>query len=283
MTDETPPAQPSDVAHVPPDLPDVPPDDPPEVPGTGSRPKRGLALGITGALVAIAAGGGIGYAVLEHDGSRGGAAAAAAARPWIAPTPSATKAFGAKSGGSHFGSLDLLLLPVDQNHKPGPDVAGYGNDAVLDAQQAQALAKGDLSWMSKKDRKKVDAAIDALHIEGEGLRTYRSWNGDLVVQMALVQMKNKEAARAEPEFFREFTKAMGIFRVGPKVQGYPQAVCVLPPAEPGDQLDSMTCEATEGDLKVTMTVHGARPLDKTSAVDLLRQQLSRIKDPGQAV
>ncbi|MYS22612.1 hypothetical protein GA0115240_142513 [Streptomyces sp. DvalAA-14] len=293
MTDESPTALPPESAVPPssPELPDVPdapdlaPDPAPETPAPApaGRSKRGLALGIAAALVAVAAGSGIGYAVLQHDSDSKDAAAKPASTPWVAPTPSATKAFGAKSGGSHFGSLGQLLLPMPTGYHPGPDMDAYGNDTVLDAHRAQNLFKGDLSWMSKTDRKKVDAAIDKLLIEGEGIRTYTSSDGDLMVQMELVQMKNQDAAHYEPKFFGAFTKAMGVFRNGPKVKGHSQAVCVLPPADPGDKLDSMTCEATEGDLMVRMVASGTRPLEKSAAVALLSKQLDRIQDPGKAV
>jgi hypothetical protein len=258
----------------------VPAGEPPAV-AVRHKPRRGLALGVAAALVAVVAGGGIGYAVLRHH--NGAATAAPAATPWTAPTPTATKAFGAKSGGSHYGSVSLLLLPMPVGWSAGPDVRTYGNDAALDSTRAQALVRGDRTGVSAKERKQLDATLADLHIEGAGLRTYLKDSGNLVVEMDLVQMRNKEAARNEPRFFREVTKTMGVFRSGPKIAGYPQAVCVLPPAETGDKLDSMMCQATEGDLMVTMTVDGTRPLDKAAAATLLRHQLDRIKDPGEAV
>ncbi|SEG88733.1 hypothetical protein SAMN05216223_119129 [Actinacidiphila yanglinensis] len=311
MTDETPrpaasgpPAEP-DVAPPLPPAPPAPPALPVDAHGAGTehpaypaypgfpgfpaepappvapRSRRGLALGLAAALVAVVAGGGVGYAVL-HD-KDGGTDAKPAAAPWTSPTPTATKAFGAKSGGSHYGSLRLMLLPIPTGYSPGPDVDQYGNDVTLDAEQARALVLGDEKGMSAKERKTVGAAVDDLHIEGAGMRTYTEAAGELVVQIRIVQMKNKEAARAQTDYFSAFTKAMGVFRTGPKVKGYPKATCVLPPAEPGDKLDTMTCQATEGDLMVTMTVEGTRPLDKTTAAGLLSRQLDRIKDPGEAV
>jgi hypothetical protein len=245
------------------------------------RSRRAPALIAVGALVAVAAGGGIGYAVLRQKDD-GTAAKPAAATPWTPPAPTATKAFGAKSGGSHYGSLSKLLLPMPQNFSPGPDVEGFGNDVQLDAAEAVTLVKGDLSSLSKKQRTKSEKAIDQLHIEGAGMRTYRS-SDNLIVQIEIVQMKNKAAARAETAFFRDFTKAMGIFRNGPKIKGHENAFCVLPPTKTGEELDLMTCHATEGDLMVSATVTGTVPLEKQEAVDLLAKQLDRIKDPGEAV
>ncbi|MFI1097748.1 hypothetical protein [Streptomyces sp. NPDC020917] len=248
------------------------------------RGRRRIALFTAAALVAVAAAGGVGYAVLHHGGPDGVRAGhTAAATPWPEPTPSATKAFGARSGGSHYGSLSLLLLPVPDGYRLGPDVQAFGNDAVLDAHQAQDLVKGDVTSLPAKERKAVQSGVDGLRIEGAGLRTYTQHDERLVVQMAIVQMRNKDAARSVTTFFTQFTRAMGVFRTGPRIAGHPQATCVLPPKKSGAQLDAMFCQATEGDLMVKMTVNGTLPLDKAAAADLLRRQLDRVRDPGQAV
>lgn len=246
------------------------------------RSRRGVVFGVVGALVVLAAVGGVGYGVLH--GGNGRADAKPTGTPWSAPTPTATKAFGAKSGGTHYGSLSLLLLPVPAGYSPGPDVEQFGNDVVLDAGKARALVEGDVSDLSKKDRKEADKAIDELHIEGAGLRTYTEADDELVIEMKIVQMKNKEAARGEPKFFNAFTKAMGdLFHKGPKVKGHPYASCALPAPGKKEKLGLMVCEATEGDLMVTMTASGTTPLEKKTAADLLARQLDRIKDPGEAV
>jgi hypothetical protein len=249
-----------------------------------ARGRRRVALGTAAALVAVAAAGGIGYAVLQHGGSGDAKAAQSpAATPWAQPTPTATKAFGARSGGSHYGSLSLLLLPIPDNYDAGPDVDEFGNDVVLDAHHAQDLVKGDVTSLPAKDRKKVEAGVDALHIEGAGLRTYAQHDDRLVIQMEIVQMKNEDAARSETKFFTAFTRALGVLRKGPKITGHPQATCVLPPKEKGEKLDTMFCQATEGDLMVKMTASGTLPLEQAEAADLLRKQLDRVRDPGQAV
>ncbi|MBY8880950.1 hypothetical protein [Actinacidiphila acidipaludis] len=256
-------------------------------PVLSERPERGrrrVALLTAAALVVVAAAGGTGYAVLHHGGSGTDAAAhPTATTPWAEPTPSATKAFGARSGGSHYGSLSLLLVPMPDNYGPGPDVDEFGNDVVLDAGQAQKLVKGDLSSLPAKERKAIAANVDALHIEGAGMRTYTQHDNRLVIQMEIVQMKNEEAARADTKFFAAFTKAMGIFRKGPKIAGHPQATCVLSPKVKGEKLDLMFCQATEGDLMVKMTASGTLPLESAEAATLLRKQLDRVQDPGQAV
>ncbi|MEE4545739.1 hypothetical protein V2S66_27690 [Streptomyces sp. V4-01] len=245
------------------------------------RSRRGAALRASAVLVAAALLGSYCYTVVRgkhHDRD-----AARPAATWTAPTPSATRAFGAKSGGAHYGDLSLLLLPIPDDYDPGPDIKAYGNDAVLTAHQAADLIKTDSSGPTAKGRKELDASVDALHVEGAGLRTYTHHDNDLVVQLSLIQMRNQRAAQAEPRFFAEYARTLGGFRRGPKVPGHAQAVCLLPKLDADDELGMMLCQATEGDLLVKMNATGTAPLDQAAAVDLLRRQLDRIQDPGESV
>ncbi|MFJ4987982.1 hypothetical protein ACIP9H_29780 [Streptomyces sp. NPDC088732] len=242
------------------------------------RSRRGLAIGVAGALVAVAAGGGIGFAVLQQkdDGKQ------ATARPWKAPEPSKTAEYGARSGGSHYGALGKLLLPVPLGYTSGPDLAEYGNDAEFTGKDAVAVFQGDIADLPKKERTQLRKTIDAMRIQGVGMRTYSDMSGVIAVDMQIVQMKNKNFARAGTDYFSAFTKALGVFRNGPRIAGHDKARCVLPPKKPGAELDAMTCQATEGDLMVSMTVTGLAPLKKDDAADLFKKQLDRVQDPGEA-
>lgn len=243
------------------------------------RSRRGVALGTAAALVAVIAGGGIGFTVLQHQKDD---AKRASAQTWKAPEPKKTSEYGTRSGGSHYGALGKLLLPVPDDYSPGPDIAEFGNDAELSAERADELMRGDLGGVPKKQRDMVRKAVARLHIQGMGLRTYREGQARFLVETQIVQMKNKRSAKADTEFFAAFTKALGVFRNGPKIAGHDKARCVLPPKEPGQKLDSMVCQATEGDLLIRMSVTGTSPLRKTDAADLLKQQLDRVQDPGEA-
>ncbi|MFF7680706.1 hypothetical protein [Actinacidiphila glaucinigra] len=243
------------------------------------RSRRGVALGTAVALVAVIAGGGVGFTVLQHQKDD---AKQASAQTWKAPEPKKTSEYGTKSGGSHYGTLGKLLLPVPDDYSPGPDIAEFGNDAELSAERAEELMRGDLDGVPKKQRDMVRKAVARLHIQGMGMRTYREDQSRFFVETQIVQMKNKRSAKADTEFFTAFTKALGVFRNGPKIAGHDKARCVLPPKEPGQKLDSMVCQATEGDLLIRMSVTGTSPLRKTEAADLLKQQLDRVQDPGEA-
>jgi hypothetical protein len=45
----------------------------------------------------------------------------------------------------------------------------------------------------------------------------------------------------------------------------------------------MYCQATEGDLLITFNATGTTPFAKDTAADLLKKQLDRVQDPGEAV
>jgi hypothetical protein len=258
----------------------------PVIPAPAKKSRKPLALGLAGALVAVAAGGGIGYAVLRH---RNEADDKAKAQPWKAPKPTKTGSYGAQSGGSHYGKLGKLLLPVPDDYVPGPDVAEYGNDVELSGKQATALMKDAYRGLSKKERRSAEKSIDRLYIQGIGMRTYSAYgySGDgeegLSIEIRIVQMKNKKAASSATEFYTAFAKATGLFRKGPKIAGHPKAGCFLPPKDTGVHLDSMYCQATEGDLLITLNATGTTPFAKDTAADLLKKQLDRVQDPGEAV
>ncbi|MFI8185320.1 hypothetical protein OG539_23690 [Actinacidiphila glaucinigra] len=243
------------------------------------RSRRGLAMGVAAALVAVVAGGGIGFAVLQHQKDDG---KQASGQTWKAPEPKETGEYGTQSGGSHYGPLGKLLLPMPDGYSLGPDIAEFGNDAELPAERAEELMRGDLDGVPKKQRDLVRKAVARLHIQGMGMRTYGEDQDRFFAETQIVQMKNKRSARADTEFFTAFTKALGVFRNGPKIAGHAGARCVLPPKEPGQKLDSMVCQATEGDLLIRMSVTGTSPLRKTEAADLFKQQLDRVQDPGEA-
>jgi hypothetical protein len=265
--------------------------EPPAAPAPEAKAsRRRLALGLAGALVAVAAGGGIGYAVL-NQGRNQDAGKKTTGKAWKAPEPKRTGAYGATSGGSHYGALRKLLLPMPETYVPGPDVAEFGNDAQLSGKQASDLVKERYRSLPKKQRETVRKAVDRLGIQGIGMRTYSTYGGSggatdgeaaLVVEIRLLQMTNKRAARAATDFFAAATEGTGVLRKGPTIAGHPKARCVLPPLEKGVPLDSMYCEATEGDLVISLSASGTTPLQKDDAAKLLKQQLDRVKDPGEA-
>ncbi|MFI0900841.1 hypothetical protein [Streptomyces sp. NPDC020983] len=258
------------------------------------RRRRRTALLVAGALVAVAAAGG-GYA-LTRDGDGG----TPAARPTATATPTPGRTYAVTAGGTHVGDLGRMLLPMPEGMRPGPDVEQFGNDTVLDAPRATSLLMGgdSNSRFSAAQRRTLKAQIDAMHVKGAALRTFRTADNKQTYQIELIQVGNKKAAAAEPEAFRKLAEGAGGLTAGPGVPGYPHAVCVEPDASDGSDdygdsddyddyyrssVDTMFCQATEGDLMVEFQAVGEAPLDEAEIPALLRGQLDRVKAPEEGV
>ncbi|MEZ0092795.1 hypothetical protein [Streptacidiphilus sp. EB129] len=240
-----------------------------------SAPPRGrgrlVVLAAALALSAVGVGGGVGLLVL-HGETQAAPVAAATGQP--TPTPS----YGAMSNGNHFGDLGDLLLPVPSSLYPGPDDPGVGNDAVLTAAQYHGIYDKDLKSLSAGDRQGMESYFVASHIKGGAVRTYRS-GGTLSVEISLLQ-ENQQFAAQLGGFSSALAAKTGVYRTGPAVPGFPTAHCYLPPLLSGDKLDYMECDASVGDMYVHLGASGVAPLDTATAVDLMRQQLTRLAIPG---
>ncbi|MFD0410320.1 hypothetical protein [Kitasatospora sp. NPDC127116] len=206
-----------------------------------------------------------------------------AAAPSAGPTPTATATpYGAKSNGSHFGSLRDLLLPVPAGYQPGPDDGGYGNDTELGGEQLAAELDADLQQLPKEKRDKMRSYWESMHVKATGVRTYRADGDDLVIGLKLRQFNQQEVQRIN-EYTAVFTGDTGLFRIGPAIPGHPEAHCYLMPAPPSAPIDYLECSAAEGDLLVIMSAEGVAPLPKDRIVALFTAQLDRLARPGASV
>ncbi|MFC5667191.1 hypothetical protein ACFP3U_30025 [Kitasatospora misakiensis] len=248
-----------------------------------SEAARRLALRAGGAIVAAALVGvaiGVGIIQVRYDDPAPAVAAAApSAAP--APTPTATP-FGAKSNGSHFGSLRDLLLPATGGYGLGPDDGGYGNDTELTGEQLTAELDDDLLPVPKAQQDKLRQYWQGLHVRATGVRTYKHRLNNLVIGVRLHQFNQQEVQRMN-EYTAVFTGDSGLFRVGPAVPGHPEAHCYLMPARPSAPIDRMECSAAAGDLLVVLSAEGPAPLPKDTIVTFLTQQLDRLASPGASV
>ncbi|WP_031079176.1 hypothetical protein [Streptomyces sp. NRRL WC-3742] len=242
---------------------------------TAARPLvRAGAATLAAALVGVAIG--VGIIKTRYDDPAPTAAAAPAA-----PAPTATP-YGAKSNGSHFGSLRDLLLPVPAGYEPGPDEGGYGNDTELGAQQLAEQLDAELQQVPKAKRDTIRSYWEGLHVRGSGVRTYRTKEDDLLIGLKLRQFNQQEVQRIN-EYTAVFTGDTGLFRVGPPVPGHPEAHCYLMPAPPSAPIDYLECSAAEGDLLVIMNAEGPAPLPKDKIIALYAAQLDRLAAPGATV
>ncbi|MER6184634.1 hypothetical protein [Streptomyces sp. NPDC001652] len=232
---------------------------------------------LTGAVVA-----GVGYTVVTVDG----ADRDAGAPRWKLPQPKADKEKAATAEG-----LAGVLVPYGTDGwSQGPDLAEFGSDAELSGAQATALRKESLRGLPRTQRRQLEKEIDKQRITGMAMRSYvsatgsnASGKGASVVSITLSRMERRAAAKDISTSQNAFLDALDIFRAGPKIKGFKNAECFLPPKDADDDLDSMFCSAYQGDILISATADGVKSLDTKSIAMLLAEQLDRIAEPGEAV
>ncbi|WLW54012.1 hypothetical protein [Streptomyces sp. YU58] len=173
----------------------------------------------------------------------------------------------------------------------GPDLGAYGSDAQLSGAQATALRKESLSDLPRTQRKKLEKQIDRQKLTGMAMRSYLSQqphaldknDGIYTVSIVLAQMESRAAVKNISTFQQEFLDALDVFRKGPEIKGHKNAECFLPPKDADTDLDSVFCSAYQGDVLVTATADGVKPIDAKGVAMLLSEQLDRISEPGEAV
>ncbi|MFF3450992.1 hypothetical protein ACFYXJ_28050 [Streptomyces sp. NPDC002667] len=245
------------------------------------RPRRVAA--VSGAVLLVAAViGGVGWTAATVD-----AADREPGKPtWRFPKPVKDKDEKAKDAKGLAG----MLLPYDKAYGRGPDLGEFGADARLNGRQATALRKESLRDLPRAQRRQLEKEIDDEHIKGVVMRSYASADSYAVYKkqsftasVTLSQMENQRTVRNISKSHNALLASLGIFRKGPKIEGHKNAGCFLPPKSKAEKLDMMFCSAYEGDVLVSATVSGIKPLDGPTVARFLTAQLDRITDPGEAV
>ncbi|MFE9444753.1 hypothetical protein ACFYO2_38585 [Streptomyces sp. NPDC006602] len=245
---------------------------------------RGRIAAVAGSLVLVGAVvAGVGYTVVTvNDADRD-----AGAPVWTFPKTTSEDEKAATAKG-----LAGVLVPYGTDGwTRGPDLGEYGSDAQLSGAQATALRKESLSDLPRSRRKKLEKEIDRQRITGMAMRSYLSSDADplsendgtYTVSIVLAQMESQAAVRDIATFQNEFLDALDVFRKGPAIKGHKNAECFLPPKDADEDLDSMYCSAYQGDVLLTATADGVKPLDTKGVAMLLAEQLDRIAEPGEAV
>ncbi|MFI6659627.1 hypothetical protein ACIBL8_29315 [Streptomyces sp. NPDC050523] len=251
----------------------------------GKRRSRGRIAAVAGsALLAAAVVAGVGYTVVTVNGADRDAGAAV----WKFPQP--------KSAGdgkeAPASGLSGMLVKYANGWKRGPDLGEFAADAHLSGAQATALRKEALRNLPRTQRRQLEKLIDKQHIQGMAMRSYVREAGSsfftdtaAAVTIELSQMQNRAAVRNISTSQNEFLGGLDVFRKGPKIKGYKDAACFLPPKDSNshEKLDSMLCSAYRGDVLVTVTADGVKPFDAKGVAELLKSQLDRIAEPGEAV
>ncbi|MEV7178808.1 hypothetical protein [Kitasatospora sp. NPDC093679] len=277
------PAAPEPAAEPAAELPPAPPEQPaptaPPAPAGPGRARVPFAVRATASVAAAALlGVGIGLGIL-HTEQDDRPAASASAAPSGAPSASATPSFGAKQGGSHFGSMRDLLLPVPAGFHLGPDSGQFGNDTELTEEQRKAWVEDEVRGLPAKLQDGVRKAWQQSVLKGGGVRGLASDDGSLQVTVWLLQY-HQDAVRAHDAWVAALGSDSGLFRGGPQIPGHPEAHCYLPHLAPGAEIDELECSAAVGDLRVVLSVQGIAPLPKDRIVPLFAQQLDRLAIPG---
>ncbi|WP_308310697.1 hypothetical protein [Streptomyces sp. GbtcB6] len=258
-----------------------------EIGETGGRRRRRIAriAGIGVLLVAVVAGvAGTAVRVTGADRDPG-------VPGWDLPKTAKGKAKEAAAGGT---GLQALLLPYGtEGFGRGPDIGEFGSDARLSGRQATDLRKESIKDLPRSQRKELERLIDKQQTKGMAMRSYLSTETPTegtsysdhayTVDIVLSQLGDQRTVRTVATAQQELFDALKVFRKGPEVKGHKDAACFLPPADSAEKLDMMVCSAYVGDVLVSATATGAKPLDEKGVALLLGEQLDRIKNPGVAV
>jgi hypothetical protein len=232
-----------------------------------------------GAVASIVVGAAIGFTVVHgrdttHNQQQAAANASASAQAYAA-TIQAPITGGVRSDGSHYGSLFAFLLPLPDGYGLGPDIGSIGDNSYISAAQVSAELQGQLLKLPKSDLSSTKDTLADLHLQGIAVRTMVNSENTEEIDFELMQLDPKLAS-SDQSMLGSFVDNLG-FRQGASVPGYGSAKCVLPPGLGSDQLDEMFCVASYGDVEVMVEASGQAPLDQSAAVQLIAQQLDRLK------
>ncbi|MCZ4606802.1 hypothetical protein O3S80_24200 [Streptomyces sp. Lzd4kr] len=260
----------------------------PEVvqPPARRRPRAGRIAAVAGTVLLLGAVvAGAGYTVVTvQDADRD-----AGLPTWKFPEPAAADK--AEKSDKAASGLSGLLLPYDEKgYTRGPDLGEFGSDAELSGRQATALRKESLKDLPRKERRQLEKELDNRPIEGMAMRSYYNADAQAIydkraffTSVVLARLESRAAAKDVATGQNEFLSDLGLFRKGPKLDGHKNAKCFLTPKGLDEKLDRVYCTGWSGDVLISVTASGVRPLDLTSIGMFVTAQLDRIDDPGKAV
>jgi hypothetical protein len=225
---------------------------------------------------------GVGWTVVTVHGADRDPGAAV----WKFPKKSAAAAEKAASPSGLRG----MLLAYGDGWKRGPDLGQFAADTELSGAQATAMRKEAIRNLPRTERRQLEKLIDKQRIEGMAMRSYVKETGGsfvtdnaVAVDIELSLTKNRAAVRNISRSQNAFLSGLDIFRKGPKIEGHKDAACFLPPKDSGEDLESMLCSGYRGDVLVSVAAYGIKPFNAQSVAELLKDQLDRIAEPGEAV
>lgn len=182
------------------------------------------------------------------------------------------------------------LLPLPPGFELGPDLDDEGNDFYVSGERAIQAVKDSRTGLSSSERAERDKALADMKIKGVAGRSYAK-HGEPITEIEIVQA-DPQALGSFSEVSKKLFDILAALgdekREAPKVEGFPQAKCVLtdvveerPNGVKPEKLDSLECVAVEGDVLVSFRTYGAK-VSANDAVDRFKQQLNHLKSPGES-
>lgn len=247
------------------------------------RPRPGRVAALAGTVLLIAAVvAGVGYTVVTVQG-----ADRDPGDP-IWKFPAAAKGDDRTEEAS--GLRGMLVPYSSKGYTRGPDLGEFGSDAVLSGREATELSKEAIKDLPRTERRLLEKEIDKQRIKGMVMRSYLNADSYAIyhktafsISVVLSQMESRAAVREMSTSQNEFLSALGVFRKGPKIEGHKNAKCFLTPKVDDEPLDRVICSAYSGDVLISATATGVRPLDMNAIAQFLDSQLDRIETPGKAI
>ncbi|MFG2986724.1 hypothetical protein ACGFYQ_36700 [Streptomyces sp. NPDC048258] len=199
--------------------------------------------------------------------------------------------------------LVAKLLPYTTVLSPGPDIDVEGHDFYVPAERALQSLKDSETGLSDERRAERDKTLAELKLKGLAARSYLAGShaAPAGVEIRLTQADPQALASlsALTGKLLELLQSLrdGDAREAPKVEGFDNAKCVLstvraPRREDKEDkedkvlstVENIECVAVQGDVLVDFKVYtGARQFSATDAVNLFKEQLNRLKSPGESV
>ncbi|OKK13147.1 hypothetical protein AMK16_31580 [Streptomyces sp. CB00455] len=183
--------------------------------------------------------------------------------------------------------LMAKLLPLPAGYELGPDLDLEGNNFYVPGERAIQSLKDSRTGLSGSQRAERDRALADLKLKGLAGRTFNKRSGAPVTEIHLTQA-DPQALATFSDFSKKWLDLLSGDREAPKIDGFPQAKCVLSDVleeeakDKKGQIDSLECVAVEGDVLVEFRTYGAK-ISTNEAADLFKQQLNHLKSPGESV
>lgn len=248
------------------------------VPAPARRMRRGVLTALPVVLVLGAVGGAAAYTKNTADTADRTVTTTVLD---VDHAPSGEDSAGGPARGRHDTELTKLLLP--KGYRLGPDIGELGNDSETSGAKAAAAMKEMGRGLAGKDRRALNKSVERLRIRGIAQRSYTSDANDLVVNVQVMKMRDKQAVRSSYVNRKELLDSFDAFRKGPPVDGHEKATCYRLPKGGKDTLDGVTCVAYEGEVSVTVDANGRSPFSPSGVADLVKDQLDHIASPGEYI